>query len=146
MEVTDWTFFITAEAKHLIDLNQILSSVKLGFYADDGKNRANEHPKVFPDNTLHILFSHAELFLNGKLICYNNCYSHSAFIETELTTDTEGKETWAKCQGYNYLAQTKEQDQAFNILYADFDRKKCTAELYGALHIDFWECEKLLVA
>ena len=102
---------------------------------------------VFSNNTLHTLFSHVELYSNGKLISpSSNCYLHSAFIETELTADTEGKKTWAKCQGYNYLAQTKEQDQAFNRLYADLDRKKeCTAELYGALHIDFLECEKLLI-
>ena len=130
-------------------MNRILLSVKVGIYTEDGKTRAkvNEHPVVFSNNTLHTLFSHAELYLNGKLISHsNNCYLHSAFIETELMIDTEGKKTWAKCQGYNYLAQTKEQDQAFNRLYADFDRKKeCTAELYGALHIDFLECEKLLI-
>ena len=85
--------------------------------------------------------------MNGKLISHsNNCYLHAAFIETELTTDTEGKETWAKCQGYDYLPKSKEQDQAFNKLYADFDRRKeCTAELYGALHVDFFDSEKLLV-
>ena len=133
----------------MIDLNRILLSVKVGIYTEDGKTRAkvNEHPVVFSNNTLHTSFSHAELYLKGKLISHsNNCYLHSAFIETELTTDTEGRKTWAKCQGYNYLAQTKEQDQAFNRLYADFDRKKeCTAKLYGALHIDFLECEKLLI-
>ena len=45
------------------------------------------------------------------------------------------------------MPQTKEQDQAFNRRYADFDRKKkeSTAELYGALHIDFLEGEKLLI-
>ena len=86
------------------------------------------------------------MYLNGKLISHsNNCYLNAAFIETELTTDTEGKETWAKCQGYDYLPKTKEQDQAFNKLYADFDRRKeCTAKLYGALHVDF-DCEKPLV-
>ena len=113
-----------AEAKSLIDLNRIVLIVKVGIY---GKTRAkvNEHPIIFSNTTLHTLFSHAELYLNGKLISHsNNCYLHSAFIETELTTDTEGKETWAKCQGYNYLAQTKEHDQAFNRLYADSDRKK----------------------
>ena len=101
-------FFITAEAKNLIDLNRILLSVKVGIYTEDGKTRAkvNEHPVVFSNNTLHTLFSHAELYLNCKLISHsNNCYLHSALIETELTTDREGKETWAKCQGYNYLAQ-----------------------------------------
>ena len=142
-------FFITAEAKSLIDLNRILLSVKVGIYTEDGETRAkvNEHPIVFSNNTLHTLFSHSELYLNGKLISHsNNCYLHSAFIENELTTDTERKETWAKCQGYMYLAQTREQDQAFNRLYADFDRKKeCTAALYGALHIDFLECGKLLI-
>ena len=92
----------------MIDLNRILLSVKVGIYTEDGKTRAqvNEHPIVFSNNTLHTLFSHAELYLNGKLISHsNNCYLHSAFIETELTTDTEGKETWANCQGYNHLAQ-----------------------------------------
>ena len=43
------------------------------------------------------------------------------------------------------MTQTKEQDQAFNKLYADFDCKKCTAELYGSLRIDFGECKKLLL-
>ena len=42
--------------------------------------------------------------------------------------------------------QKQEQNQQFNKLYADFDRQKqCTAELYGALHIDFFYCEKLLL-
>ena len=39
-------------------------------------------------------------------------------------TDTKEKETWAKCQGNNYLPKTKEQDQAFIKLYADLGRKK----------------------
>ena len=123
--------------------------MKVGVYTEDGKSRTkvNEHPIVFSSNMLHNFFSHAELYLNGKLISHsNNCYLHAAFIETELTTDTEGKETWARCQGYDYLTKTKEQDQAFNELYADFDRgRECTAELYGALHVDFFDCEKVLV-
>ena len=135
-------FFVTAEAKNLIDLNRILLSVKVGVYTEDGKTRAkvNEHPIVFSNNTLHTLFSHAELYLNGKLISHsNNCYFHAAFIETELTANTDGKQTWTKCQGYDYLAKTSEQNQQFNELYAVFDRQKqCTTELYGALHRLFW--------
>ena len=99
-------FFIAAEAKSLIDLNRILLSAKVGIYTEDGA-KVNDHPIVFSNNTLHTLFSHAELYLNDKLISHsNNCYLQSAFIETELTTDTEGKKTWTKCQGYTYLAQT----------------------------------------
>ena len=142
-------FFVTAEAKNLIDLNRIPLSVKVAVYTEDGKTRAkvNDHPIVFSNNTLHTLFSHAELYLNGKLISHsNNCYFHAAFIETELTANTDGKQTWTKCQGYDYLAKTSEQNQQFNKLYADFDRQKeCTTELYGALHIDFFDCEKILL-
>ena len=44
------------------------------------------------------------------------------------------------------MPKTKEQDQAFIKLYADFDRRKeCTAEIYGALNVDFFDCKKLLV-
>ena len=138
-------FFITAEAKNLIDLIRILLSVKVGVYTVNGKTRAkvNEHPIVFSNNTLHTLFSHDKLYLNGKLISHsNNCYLHSAFFEIELTTDTEGKETWAKCQGYSYLAQTKEQDQAFNKIYADFDRKN-NARQSSTVHyiLTFWNAK-----
>ena len=89
-------FFVTAEAKNFIDLNRILLSVKFGVYTEDGKTRAKvkENPIVFSNNTLHTLFSHAELYLNGKLISQsNNCYFHAAFIKTQLTASTDGKQT-----------------------------------------------------
>ena len=110
-------------------------------------------PRSFSNNTLRPLFSHAEFYLNGKLISHcNNCYLHSAFIETELTIDTEGKETWARCQGYKYLAQTKEQDQALNKLYADFFAKK-NARRSSTVHYistfwnakNFWYSESLFI-
>ena len=105
-------FFVTAEAKNLIDLNRIMLSVKVGVYTEDGKNRAktNEYPISFSNNTLHTLFSHAELYLNVKLISHsNNCYFHAAFIETELIANTDGNPTWTKCQRYDNLAKISDQ-------------------------------------
>ena len=69
-------------------------------------------------------------------------------METELTTDTDSKTSWAKCQGYNYLAKSNERkkDKMFNKLAADFAQlKECKMQLCGALHIDFLDCEKLLL-
>jgi len=88
-------FFVTAEAKNLIDMNRLLLSLKVGLYTEVVKARAkvDEHPIVFSNNTLHTLFSHAELYLRGKLFSHSNNYLHAAFIKTELTTDTERKET-----------------------------------------------------
>ena len=141
--------FFAAEAKNLIDLNRIVLSVEVAIYHDDGKTKAKpgEFEAVFSNNTLHTLFSYKELYLNGKLISHsNNCYLHSAFVETKLTTDTDSKAPWAKCQGFNYLAKSNEKDQMFNKLAADFAQlKECKMQLCGALHIDFLDCEKLLL-
>ena len=99
-----WTFLLQVKQKNLIDLNRILLSVKVGVYTEDGKTRTkvNDHPLVFSNNTVHKMFSDAELFLDGKLISHsNNCYFHAAFLEPELTDNTNGKQTWTKCQGYD---------------------------------------------
>ena len=141
-------FFITAEAKNLIELNRIPLSVKVGIYTEKTKTGAkvNEHPVVFSNNTLHTLFSHAELFLNGKLISHsNNCYLHSAFIETELTTDTEGKETWDKCQSIIFRHKQKSRIKRLLNFTPTLIANKCTAQLHGAIHFEFLECEKLLI-
>ena len=68
--------FISAESKNVIDSNRFVLNVKIGIYQEDGKDRlkVNEQNIVFGNNTLHTLFSHAELYLNGKLISHsNNC-------------------------------------------------------------------------
>ena len=107
-------FFVAAEAKNLIDLNRIVLCVEVAIYLEDGKIKAKpgDFDVVFSNNTLHTLFSHAEFYLDEKLISHsNNCYLHSAFVETELSTDTESKNSWAEYQGYNYLAKSTGKDQ-----------------------------------
>ena len=142
-------FFVAAEAKNLIDLNRIILCVEVAINLEDGKTKAKpgDVDVVFSNNTLHTLFSHAELYLNEKLISHsNNCYLHSAFVETELSTDTESKDSWAECQGYHYLAKSSGKDQQFNKLAASFaEKKECKVQLCGALHLDFLECEKFLL-
>ena len=147
-----WTsigLFVAAEAKNLIDLNRIILCVEVAIYLEDGKTKAKpgDVDVVFSNNTLHTLFSHAELYLNEKLISHsNNCYLHSAFVETELSTDTESKDSWAECQGYHYLAKSSGKDQQFNKLAASFaEKKECKVQLCGALHLDFLDCEKFLL-
>ena len=93
-------FFVSAEAKNLIDLNRIVLCVEVAIYHEDGKTKVKPGDlTLFSPTTHFILFSHAELYLNEKLISHsNNCYLHSAFVETELSTDTD-KDSWAECQG-----------------------------------------------
>ena len=103
---------------------------------------------TFANNTLHSLFSHGEMFLNGKLISSsNNNYHHLAFIETELTTNIASKRTWARCQGYRYRANDKANAETKEKELKDFRKgKQFNIELCGAPHVDFLDCERLLLS
>ena len=97
-------FVVTSDSRNLIDLNKITLDLECAIYHADGKTPAEGSiPVCFTNNTLHNLFSHAEVFLNGILTSTsNNAYHHSAFIETEMTTDLDSKTSWAETQGYQY--------------------------------------------
>ena len=142
-------FFVTAENKNCIDLNRICLAVEICIYQPDGSEKLKpaDVDLTFANNTLHSLFSHVEMFLNGKLISSsNNNYHHLAFIETELTTDIGSKLTWAPCQGYRYRANAKSSQEVKEKALAEFRKgDQFNLELYGAPHIDFLDCERLLL-
>ena len=136
-------FFVTAENKNCIDLNRICLALDVSLYTPDGKTLVKpgtDPVLIYGSNLLHSLFSHVELFLNGKLISSsNNNYHHAAFVETELTSDTEGKQTWAQCQGYRYRGDAKQYaEQKDKIIDAFTERGNYNISLYGAPHVDFF--------
>ena len=141
-------FFVTADSKNCIDLNRICLALEVTLYKPDGKDAADGSENIiFANNTLHSLFSHVELFLNENVISSsNNNYHHSAFVGTELSTDTTSKDTWAHCQGYRYRGdKTKNAAIKTEIVESFVKEGKCSLQLYGAPHIDFLECERLLL-
>ena len=96
-------FIVTSNNKNCTDLNRFCLGLDVKLYNPDGEDVATPDNLLFSNNTLHSLFSHVELFLNGKLISSsNNNYHHAAFVKTELTTDPFSKKTWTVCQGYRY--------------------------------------------
>lgn len=143
-------FIVTSDNRNLIDLNKIILDLECSIYAADGKTPAEESiPVCFTNNTLHSLFSHAEVFLNGILVSSsNNAYHHSAFVETEMTTDLDAKHTWAESQGYQYQADKSSED-SINRWKDEKMRQgknsKNKLKLVGAPHIDLFECEKVLL-
>ena len=136
-------FFITAEEKNLIDLNRIVLSVKVGIYTEEEKTPAiiNEHTVVFVNNTLNTLFSHAELYLNGTLISHsNNCYLQSAFIELDLTTDTEGQKLRLKVRDTNIWHKQKSRiKRSINSTPTLIAKKSARHSSTVQKHIDFLE-------
>ena len=117
-------------------------------YQPDGREKVKpaDVEVTFANNTLHSLFPHVEMFLNGRLISSsNNNYHHLAFIETEVTTDIASKPTWAPCQGYRYRANDKANAEAKKKLNDFRKGEKFNLELYGAPHVDFLDCERLLL-
>ena len=143
-------FFVTAENKNCIDLNRICLALDVSLYTPDGKTlvKPGTDPVfIYGNNLLHSLISHAELFLNGKLISSsNNNHHHAAFVETELTSDTECKQTWGQCQGYRYRGDAKQYaEQKDKIIDAFTKGGNYNISLYGAPHVDVFECERFLL-
>ena len=144
-------FFVTAENKNCIDLNRICLALEVPLYTPDGRalvKPGTDPVLIYGKYLLHSLFSHVELFLNGELISSsNNNYHHAAFVETELTSDTEGKQTWAQCQGYRYRGDVKQYaEQKDKIIDAFTKTGNYNISFYGAPHVDFFECERFLLS
>ena len=114
-------FFVTSDIKNCIDLNRICLGSDVKSYNPDGKDAATPDNLLFSNNTLHFLFSHVELFLNGKLLTSsNNNYHHAAFVETELTTHQVSKRTWTVCQGYRYRPNKEKNLEVKNKIMKKF--------------------------
>ena len=127
--------------------SRICLGLDVKLYNPDGKDAATPDNLLFSNNTLHSLFSHVELFLNGKLISSSNSnYHHAAFVETELTTDPVSKKTWTVCQGNRYRPNKEKNLEVKNKILKKFaDYGTCSLYLYGAPHVDFLDCEQLLL-
>ena len=145
-------FLICGDQRNCIDLNFLQLGLQVAIYTPDGKDRikASDASKVvFANNALHSLFSQVEVYANGILISdSNNTYHHRAFLETELTTNSDSKETWAACQGYTYDPEPSSdanksewlQYRLKDTLTGDY-----TFNFYGSLYVDFFSCEKLML-
>ena len=68
-------FVVSAENKKCIDLNRLLClALEVCIYGPDGKEKIKpaDVDLAFATNILHSLFSHVELFLEGKLVSSSN--------------------------------------------------------------------------
>ena len=128
-------------------MNQICLGLDGKLSNPDGKVAGTPDNLLFSNNTLHSLFSHVELYLNGKSICSSrNNYHHAVFVETEVTTDTVSERTWTVCQGYRYRPNKEKNLEVKNKIMKKFaDYGTCSLYLYGAPQVDFLDCERLLL-
>ena len=112
-----------------------------------GKMLQRQTIYFFSNNTLHSLFSHVELFLNGNLISSSNKnYSHTAFVETELTTDPVSKGTWTVCQSYRYRPKNGKNLELENKIMKNFaDNGTCSLYAYADPHVDCLDSERFLL-
>ena len=126
-------FIVSSDNRNLVDFNKIVLDVPI--YKADGKTPAEEVlPLCFANNTLHSLFDHAEVFLDGILVSSsNNAYHHAAFIETEMTTDLDAKTTWARYQGYEYQAGKTSGEELAKWKNEKYEHAKFQKTNYGCL-------------
>ena len=106
--------------QHRLESN--LFGIGRKMFNPDRKDAATPENALFSNKTPNYLFSHAELFLYGKLISSsNNNYHHAAFVDTELTTDPVTKKTWTVCSGYQYVANKDKNLELKDKIMEKFD-------------------------
>ena len=144
-------FVISGDQRNCIDMSYIHLAVQAAIHKPNEQEKidySDGEPVVFTNNTLHSLFSQFDIFLNGILVAdSNNTYHHRAFLETELTTNSDSKDSWTICQGYEFVSAIADVDKGrwFTDRLKKTLNKNYTTDLYGALYVDFFTYEKLLI-
>ena len=147
-------FEVVGDRNNFIDLQKIYLEVKCRIQNADGTDlrytagdATATDAAYFVNNVLHSLFADCTVSANGKKISSaNGHYAHKSFIETEFSHGTDAKETWLKCQGYEY------EPNPAGIAAASRDARQVAVReseqitLYGKLAVDFFSCEKHLVS
>jgi hypothetical protein len=143
-------FKINGERNNFIDLNQIYLVVEAQVRKPNGNplvedvtdaaslaDPAKTDKPIVVNNLLHSLFEDYELRANDqKISSANGRYGHKAFLETEMSSTGDEKETWLVCQGYQY-----EQDPSDQTTSVFTNRKAAVnptqiMRLMGKLSID----------
>ena len=103
-------FEITGDRTNFVDSRNLYLEVKrpitkpectnLDYHATDATK--TDMP-MFANNALHSLYFDCTITAKGIKICSaNGNYAQTAFLATEFSTNKEAKDTWLKCQGYNF--------------------------------------------
>ena len=97
------------------------------------------------NNVLHSLFADCTVSANGiKNSSANGHYAHKIFIETEFLHGTDAKNTWLKCQGYEYEANPSAIANAIKDARKQAARESAQITRYGKLAVDFFLVRKTL--
>ena len=139
-------FVVTSDSRNLIDLNKLTLDLECAIYDADGKPPAEGFiPVCFTNNTLHSLFWHAEVFLNGMGYWYQPA---TMLTITRPLLRRKWPQIWAGTQGYQYQKSKSTAEEVNKWKEEKFKQVKCTKnklKLVAAPHIDFFECEKLVL-
>ncbi len=148
-------FKVSGEQNYFVDMNNIFlhlvvqikntDNTNLRYDATDLDPGTSDLPK-FVNNIMHSLFSECDVYANGiKISSANGLYGHKAYVETEMSHNMACKETWLKCQGFNYEADPGTfTETAFTSREVE-TRASAFLHLYGRLSVDFFTCPQALL-
>lgn len=146
-------FEVVGDRNNFIDLQKIYLEVKFKILNSNGTDLrydagtpANTDAPFLVNNILHSLWSDCNVTANGiKISSANGTYGHKSFIETEFSHGKEAKDTWLKCQGYDYEADP---GNVTTPVFAARERSTRTSNVVtviGKVAADFFNCDKHLL-
>ena len=138
-------FEVVGDRNNFIDLQKIYLEVKCRIQNADGTDlrytagdATATDAAYFVNNVLHSLFADCTVSANGiKISSANGHYAHKSFIETEFSHGADAKETWLKCQGYEYELNPDGIAAASRDARQVAVRESEQITLYGKLAVDF---------
>ena len=147
-------FEIIGDRNNFIDLQKIYLEIKCKIVQANGNDlryhateAADTDNASFANNALHSLFTDCTVSANGiKISSANGLYAHKSFIETEFSHGKDAKDTWLKCQGYDYEKNPGTLEPALSGRKMTLVRRSGEVTLYGKLAVDFFSCEKQLLS
>ena len=147
-------FVVTGERINSIVMQYIYLEVKCNIKRGnrnallyDATSAANTDSPLFVNNASHSLFSDFNFVANEVRISSANEYlAPKAFLETEISTNQESKDTWFKCQGYNYEEDPSDSTSAAFPSREEEMRTSITITLIGKIATDFFTCDKHLLS
>ena len=147
-------FEIIGDRNNFIDLQKIYLEIKCKVVQANGNDlryhateAADTDNASFANNAVHSLFT--DFVVSAyviKISSANGLYAHKSFIETEFSHGKDAKDTWLKCQGYDYEKNPGTLETALSGRKMTLVRRSGEVTLYGKLAVDFFSCEKQLLS
>jgi len=141
-------FNCSGHSDNYIDFNSVRLLLRINLVKTDGSNIEITTPNTvgWVNNLLHSMFSSLSISLNGKPVTLHETnYHYKAYIENLLHYGSDVSSTLL-ISSFSYLDSPRElKENTAYVKLSNYLSNVKTLELYGRLHADLFNSDKMLI-